>query len=103
MTYTAKIEQTHAYKKRMHYMPNTDTFEEKDCESLSYIRNVPFRAQVPRPSTQLWEWQESNCKYTPTLSADRFPPCTVSTWQTPCHSSGFSALLTSVTRLILHS
>lgn len=42
MTYTAKIEQTLAYKKRMHYMPNTDTFEEKDYDSLSYIRNVPF-------------------------------------------------------------
>ncbi len=25
----------------MHYMPNTDTFEEKDCPSLSYERNVP--------------------------------------------------------------
>ncbi len=42
MTYTAKIEQTKDYKKRMHYMPNTDTFEEKDYDSLSYIRNVPF-------------------------------------------------------------
>lgn len=42
MTYTAKIEQTKDYKKRMHYMPNTDTFEEKDCDSLSNIRNVPF-------------------------------------------------------------
>ena len=26
----------------MHYMPNTYTFEEKDCDSLSNIRNVPF-------------------------------------------------------------
>ena len=42
MNYTAKIEQTKDYKKRMHYMPNTDTFEEKDCDSLSYIRNVHF-------------------------------------------------------------
>ena len=42
MTYTAKIEQTHAYKRRMHYMPDTDTFEEKNCDSLSYLRNVPF-------------------------------------------------------------
>ena len=42
MTYTAKIEQTKDYKKRMHYMPNTYTFEEKDCDSLSNIRNVPF-------------------------------------------------------------
>ena len=41
MLYTAKIEQTSANPKRMHYMPNTDTFEAKDCESLSYIRNVP--------------------------------------------------------------
>lgn len=23
-------------------MPNTDTFEEKDCDSLSYIRNMPY-------------------------------------------------------------
>ena len=42
MTYTAKIEQTKDYKKRMHSMPNTDTFEEKDCDSLSNIRNAPF-------------------------------------------------------------
>ena len=41
MIYTAKIEQTSAYPKRMHYMPNTDTFEAKDCDSLSFIRNVP--------------------------------------------------------------
>lgn len=41
MTYTAIIEQTLAYPKRMHYMPNTGTFEAKDCDSLSYIRNVP--------------------------------------------------------------
>lgn len=41
MIYTAKIEQTLAYKKRMRYMPNTDTFEEKNSDSLSYIRNVP--------------------------------------------------------------
>ena len=42
LTYTAKIEQTAAYRKRMRYMPNTDTFEEKDCDSLSFIRNVPL-------------------------------------------------------------
>lgn len=42
MTYTAKIEQTHAYKRQIHYMPDTDTFEEKNCDSLSYLRNVPF-------------------------------------------------------------
>ena len=41
MIYTAKIEQTSAYPKRMHYMPNTDTFEEKEYSSLSYERNVP--------------------------------------------------------------
>ncbi len=41
MTYTAKIEQTREYPKRMRYMPGTDTFEEKECDSLSYMRNVP--------------------------------------------------------------
>lgn len=40
MIYTAKIEQTFAYPKRMKYMPNTDSFIEKDCDSLSYLRNV---------------------------------------------------------------
>lgn len=40
MTYTAKIEQTYAYPKRMRYMPATDTFVEKDCDSLSYLRGV---------------------------------------------------------------
>lgn len=38
MTYTAKIEQTYAYPKRMRYMPATDTFVEKDYDSLSYLR-----------------------------------------------------------------
>ena len=41
MTYTAEIEQTNEYAKRIHYMPDTDTFEAKDCDSLSYLRNVP--------------------------------------------------------------
>lgn len=41
MIYTAKIEQTNAYPKRMHYMPDTDTFEEKVHYSLSWERNVP--------------------------------------------------------------
>lgn len=40
MIYTAKTEQTFAYPKRMKYIPNTDSFIEKDCDSLSYIRNV---------------------------------------------------------------
>lgn len=38
MTYTAKIEQTYAYPKRMRYMPATDSFVEKDYDSLSYLR-----------------------------------------------------------------
>lgn len=29
MTYTAKIEQTKDYKKRMHSMPNTDTLRKR--------------------------------------------------------------------------
>ena len=40
MIYTAKIEQTFAYPKRMKYIAQTDSFIEKDCESLSYVRNV---------------------------------------------------------------
>lgn len=40
MTFTAKIEQTYAHQKRMRYMPHTDSFAEKDCDSLSYIRGV---------------------------------------------------------------
>ncbi len=40
MIYTAKIEQTFAYPKRMKYLPATDSFMEKDCDSLSYVRNV---------------------------------------------------------------
>lgn len=42
MNYTAVIEQTRDYPKRMRYMPATGTFEEKDCMSLSYERGVPF-------------------------------------------------------------
>lgn len=38
MEYTAKIEQTFAHRKRLRYMPGTDSFEEKDCDSLSYIK-----------------------------------------------------------------
>ena len=40
MVFTAKIEQTFAYPKRMKYIPSTDSFIEKDCDSLSYVRNV---------------------------------------------------------------
>ncbi len=40
MIYTAKIEQTFAYPKRMKYIPNTDSFVEKNCDSLSYVRGV---------------------------------------------------------------
>lgn len=40
MTYTVKIEQTNAYPKRMKYVPKIDSFIEKDCDSLSYVRNV---------------------------------------------------------------
>lgn len=40
MIYTAKIEQTFAYPKRMKYISKTDSFIEKDCDSLSYVRNV---------------------------------------------------------------
>ena len=41
MVYTVKIEQTSEYPKRMKYIAKTDSFIEKDCDSLSYIRNVP--------------------------------------------------------------
>lgn len=40
MIYTAKIEQTFAYPKRMKYIAQTGSFIEKDCDSLSYVRNV---------------------------------------------------------------
>ena len=40
MIFTAKIEQTFAYPKRMKYISKTDSFIEKDCDSLSYVRNV---------------------------------------------------------------
>lgn len=38
--YTVKIEQTYQYPKRMKYIPQTDSFVEKDVKSLSYERNV---------------------------------------------------------------
>lgn len=40
MIYTAKIEQTFAYPKRMKYIAKTDSFIEKGSDSLSYVRNV---------------------------------------------------------------
>lgn len=40
MIYTVKIEQTFAYPKRMKYLPKTNSFVEKNCDSLSYVRNV---------------------------------------------------------------
>lgn len=40
MIYTVKIEQTYAYSKRMKCVSKTDSFIEKDCDSLSYVRNV---------------------------------------------------------------
>lgn len=50
MTYTVKIEQTFAYPKRMKYVPKTDSFIEKDCDSLSYVRNVrhPYGKAIAR-------------------------------------------------------
>lgn len=41
MLFTARIEQTFEYPKRMKYILETDSFIEKDCNSLSYVRNVP--------------------------------------------------------------
>lgn len=40
MIYTAKIEQTFDCPKRMKYIAKTDSFIEKDCDSLSYVRSV---------------------------------------------------------------
>lgn len=39
MIYTAVIEQTFAYPKRMRYIPATGTFVEKEQDSLSFIRD----------------------------------------------------------------
>lgn len=41
LLYTARIEQTKEYPQRMKYIRETDSFIEKDSDSLSYIRNVP--------------------------------------------------------------
>lgn len=40
MLYNVRIEQTNDYPKRMKYIPETDSFVEKDCDSLSYHRGV---------------------------------------------------------------
>ena len=40
MVYTVKIEQTYHYPNRMKYIAQTDSFIEKDAESLSHKRNV---------------------------------------------------------------
>ena len=50
MIYTVKIEQTYAYPKRMKYVSKTDSFIEKDCDSLSYVRNVlqPYGKAIAR-------------------------------------------------------
>ncbi len=40
MQFTAKIEQTFAYRKRMKYIAETDSFIAKDCDSLGFVRNV---------------------------------------------------------------
>ncbi len=39
MRFTVIIEQTNQYPKRMKYIPETDSFIEKDCPSLSYVRD----------------------------------------------------------------
>lgn len=41
MLFTARIEQPFECPMRMKYIPETDSFVEKDCYSLAYIRNVP--------------------------------------------------------------
>ena len=40
MVYTVKIEQTYHYPHRMKYISQTDSFMEKDVESLAHKRNV---------------------------------------------------------------
>lgn len=41
MLFTARIEQPFECPMRMKYVPETDSFVEKDCYSLAYVRNVP--------------------------------------------------------------
>lgn len=40
MKFTAVIEQTFRYQKRMKYIPETNSFIAKDCDSLGYVKNV---------------------------------------------------------------
>ena len=40
MRFTAIIEQTYKYKKRMKYVAESNSFIEKDCDSLAFVRNV---------------------------------------------------------------
>ncbi|MGN1085014.1 MAG: inorganic diphosphatase [Lachnospiraceae bacterium] len=40
MIYTAIIEQTYAYPKRMKYIAASGSFIETDCDSLFYVRNI---------------------------------------------------------------
>lgn len=42
MIYTARIEQTIAYAKRLRYCPATDSFLEKDVPSLAYEKRFPY-------------------------------------------------------------
>lgn len=42
MTFTAKIEQTFEYKKRMRYLPREDSFAEKECMSLAAERGFVY-------------------------------------------------------------
>lgn len=42
MIFTAKIEQTYEYPKRMKYLAESDSFVAKDCDSLSYVRHVTW-------------------------------------------------------------
>ncbi len=48
MIFTAKIEQTYAYPKQMKYFAETDSFIEKDCGSLSYVRGVASRTRLDK-------------------------------------------------------
>ncbi len=40
MIYTAKIEQTHEYSRRMKYIAESDSFVEEDSASIFHVRNV---------------------------------------------------------------
>ena len=47
MLYTAKIEQTWDYPKRMKYIAEIDSFIAKDYDSLSYYRNFQYNDLQP--------------------------------------------------------